>query len=207
MATGLTAQIPNGLTFPEFALRCARQFGPTIRQRDDDTDVPPKLPKNDAERHKREAAEYLQRQQEMLNMGDQQKIDWGKTEKERELNYLYEAYEKRRQDAIAYVLMYMQAMEWQPPSPRHQKLKDFMLTQISETIDWDCDLNGLIRRIKLVESEQPMTFFEVKIKDLSWSYQFHIEQAEKQQVGHESNCTWIIQLYQSLGLPVPAEDN
>lgn len=42
MPTGYTADIKDGITFRDFALRCARAFGATIMQRDEDISIPPR---------------------------------------------------------------------------------------------------------------------------------------------------------------------
>lgn len=60
MPTGYTANIKNGITFEEFALDCARNFGALIIMRDEPKDAP--IPEQfEASKHHEEAtSKYLE---------------------------------------------------------------------------------------------------------------------------------------------------
>jgi len=139
MPSGYTSEIANGITFERFALGCARAFGALIIMRDDPKDAPiPEAfePSPHYAQWLRAAEAERDRLREMTN--DQIRdaaaqahktahAKWKKRKAERE--DLRQKYETMLAQARAYV----------PPSPEHVEFKNFMVSQIEQSIAFDCD--------------------------------------------------------------------
>jgi hypothetical protein len=137
MPTGYTADIEKGITFKQFALSCARAFGACVTMRDESqsTPIPDEFEPNDWNLKELHNAEkrlaYLEGLTELeadrLSEGDYTKLT---TERK---DYL-----KNNQNQIAkYRNMLVQVKAWQPPTPDHVELKNFMIQQIESSIKFD----------------------------------------------------------------------
>lgn len=138
MPTAYTADIAKDLTFEQFVWRCARGMGALIMMRDKPLDAP--IPE------KFEPSDYsLKRLQEA-----QERLDW--------LNGLSPAavaMEAKKANAAAlaahqrytadkatlqkkYEAMHAKVQAWTPPTRDHQGFKEFMLSQIRDSLKFDC---------------------------------------------------------------------
>lgn len=136
MPTGYTHTIKQGIDFKQFALDCAQHFGASVVQRDGEQ-IPVELTVDDY--HKRAAQEARERLKEILVMTAQEretaaKRAWEEAEAARvaELNMC-------RQLRESYESMLSEVLRWKPPTRDHVGLKEFMKTQIIESMEADCD--------------------------------------------------------------------
>lgn len=140
MPTGYTADIAKGINFATFAMNCARAFGACVTIRDDPGGgeaIPDQFEPDTYHADAVVAAEG--RLAELLKMTDPEKERaaaeaWDKAESHRvmriaELRKLRAEYESMRAQVAA----------WRPPTPDHEGLKEFMLSQLDQSIDFDCD--------------------------------------------------------------------
>jgi hypothetical protein len=138
MSTGYTAHIKDGITFNRFVWNCARAFGALVMMRDDPqgTPIPERFEPSPyyAESAQKDAAELARLQSLTKEQASAECL----AAYQREL----EAYHQRRADKRdlreKYLRMLAKAKEWQPPTPEHVGLRDFMVQQITESIEWDC---------------------------------------------------------------------
>lgn len=137
MPTGYTADL-EGVTFPEFALRCARAFGALITLRDDPLGTP--IP---------DQIEPSKHHQNVLKKSFETLVDilsWDDVDIEAKAGIAYaealKRQEKQKKDSNAtrnrYEGMLTCVIHWTPPTSDHQGLKDFMLKQLRESIEFDC---------------------------------------------------------------------
>lgn len=140
MPTGYTHNVGEGkLTeFPAFAMQCARAFGAMISMRDDPADAP--IPDSF------EASDYygdriVERQAELdrLRTMSPAEIAAAAAEALEDARATHEGYiAERRQTRARYEAMLAKVLEWEPPTPDHIGLKDFMSDQLRQSIDFDC---------------------------------------------------------------------
>jgi len=141
MPTGYTHAVGDGtLTdFTEFAWRCARQFGPLISMRDEpiNAPVPERFEPND--RYRKELEESKAKLAAIESLTDSA----ANIEAELAHRQSYFQWHKRRSRRLItkqrYEVMLRKVSEWHPPSADHAKLKDFMVEQLTSSIDWDCN--------------------------------------------------------------------
>lgn len=137
MPTGYTADL-EGVTFPKFALSCARAFGALVTMRDEPSGVP--IP--DRIEPSSYSCDRLAGSFGVL-IGIK---SWSDAFAEKEAKTVHaQALERRtarmnETDATRkrYEAMIRCVEDWKPPTPDHVGLKDFMLEQLTKSIEWDC---------------------------------------------------------------------
>lgn len=138
MPTGYTHSIKDGITFEQFALGCARAFGALITMRDEPSDakIPEKFEPSDFYLKSRETAEA--KLAELRAMTPEQ------CEAAALASYLdaCERNQTRRKENIdlrnKYQAMVTEVVLWEPPTPDHVPMKEFMIEQLHSSISFDC---------------------------------------------------------------------
>lgn len=138
MPTGYTADVADGKVkdFRTFALRCARNFGACIMQRDDSTDTLPELRK-EAEYYTIALAKARKRVAELATMTPTEANAAAERAYQTILKSNEGYAENRRTTRERYEAMLAEVVIWQPPTPDHEGLKKFMEKQLVESIDFD----------------------------------------------------------------------
>src|SRR4051812_1949420 len=127
MPTGYTAKIYENkpISFEDFALECARAFGACIMQREENSDVKPKLNEESnyhseaLDKAKKELDEFLNTKRTKLALDfaeDQQKSIKDANDSIKKITEMRKRYEK----------MIVEVEKWIPPTKDHVNLKSFM---------------------------------------------------------------------------------
>lgn len=178
MPTGYTSIVADNenFTFPEFAMRCARNFGALIMMRDEPLDAP--IPE------KFEPSDYEKNEYEKAKVAYDNFIANPPSDEDLEKQYNeYVALEMERFAAASadkdikrrrYNAMLLRVLKWHPPTPEHEGLKEFMIDQLHDSIDFDCseyqpvisDREGYIARNRSGEYlKEELDFYEKKWHD------------------------------------------
>jgi len=141
MPTGYTADVQDGkiTEFPDFAMRCARAFGATIEMRDDpmDAPIPDKFEANDY--HVKAKGEAEARHVQLVAMTEDECRDAALVEFKEAEARIADIKEKALLHKGRYLKMLAEVRRWTPPTPDHEGLKEFMVKQLQESVDHDCD--------------------------------------------------------------------
>ena len=145
MPTGYTDKVQDGTVteLEEYALICARQFGALISMRDDpmDKEIPEFKPdsfyKEYLEEARKEYDEFLSFDSSELY---ECYLEEGKEDLDRRINYLREKSDSR----INYETMLHKVIIWEPPTEEHVALREFMISQLKESIKFDCTIHDTI---------------------------------------------------------------
>lgn len=137
MPTVYTADISKGITFKEYALLCAREFGATIMMRDEplDSEIPEFQP---SDYHAKRIYE-IQQEINTLNNLSKSEIAY-----QANLEYLDKVYRANKYNKDSDILetkykgMLVVVSLWTPPTDEHVRLKEFMLEQLETSIKHDC---------------------------------------------------------------------
>lgn len=194
MPTGYTAKIKDGISFKEFALDCARNFGACISMRDDPFDKP--IPKEfkpssyyeEKIKKLKKELEIVQRlaSREAENRANQEYLESVRCQKKR----LQEKRELQRK----YERMLVQAKNWKAPSSDHIQLKNFMIKQIEDSIDFDCGI-GYENTPDLLTGQE---WLDKEIKRIKDDLEYHKKEDEKDKTRISERNLWIRQLRESL---------
>jgi len=130
MSTGYTSIIDDGGTFNDYVMRCVRGIGYLYRMRDDplDAEIPEEIKPED--HHKVEADKSRARVSELLETTINDATGYARKEFSESVKNRQEALEQHAVIKAAYDAMRLQVQEWTPPTPEHEYLKEFMLSQI-----------------------------------------------------------------------------
>lgn len=140
MPTGYTAGIIDGTTktFEQFAKQCARNFGAMIMMRDEPLDAPWK-PREPSDYHTKEMARAKRVIEYMMQAEDDDIVADRYEELIKSRDYHADALEKERAAEAKLKQFLAKAKAYQSPSTQHDGIKAFMIKQIEETIDFDCN--------------------------------------------------------------------
>lgn len=204
MPTGYTEGIIKGeiQNFEQFAKKCMRAFGATIHMRDEslDAEYEPRTPSDyyvaSLERAKRNVAELDQ-------LPDSHFIDNEIFETKNEIVRLTNKIEeiKKSRERLESILSDVEA--WTPPGEDHTNFKDFMLQQLTDTIDRDCDIEYYERELEKYyrKLESPIDVELVK-DELRNSYEYDVERCQKNLDEEIARCKssndWVETLLKSI---------
>jgi len=139
MPTGYTAAIKDGITFRQFALNCARAFGALVTMRDEPNDAPIPESFQPSDYHIKRIAEIEKELNDLRTLTDSEAEARARLEYDEELKRYEKALEEAFELKEKYLDMLKQVKAWQEPTPEHKEYKNFMIKQIEESIDFDCD--------------------------------------------------------------------
>ena len=203
MPTGYTAGILDGTitTVPQFAKLCMRAFGATIHLRDEslDTEYEQRVP---SDYHSKSIEKAKQSIIDAEKLTDNEIVDTRKKQLEDSKKYHLEAIEKAKKSTIEMNKILFDVRKWQPPTPDHTGIKDFMIEQIEKTIDFDCKTDyhdkGLIEieteLLTINASEIRKQMIEQAKKDLAYHNAENLKEIQK----CEQSNKWVSDLLGSL---------
>jgi len=191
MPTGYTTDIYDGkeVSFKDFTLLCARAFGACVTQRDDPLNVKPKIMPEESY-HTKELNKLKEFKKptkaEFNSYIKKQKADHLKNIKER--NVL-----KKR-----YSHMLEEVKKWHPPTKDHESLKQFMIEQLTQSINFDCQTDFSENEIKTFSHMSYDSYVLEKLDLHNRKLKYHKEQEAKEIATIKKRNKWITDLYNSL---------
>ena len=192
MPSGYTADIAKDISFNDFVLQCARAFGATITLRDDplSPDIPEFKP---GSYHTKGLASAQTRLFELTEMCETSKIrDAAKYNTKNYENFLnVEAADMDLRDK--YETMLQKVESWQPPTTSHTELKEFMIKQLNDSIEWDC---SYARETPVPLTAEEWYFNEIEITTKNIVY--HTEEYVKEIKRVKERNAWVKDLKESL---------
>lgn len=194
--TGLTARaLEKRMTFKQFALLIARQFGACITMRDDDMDaeIPAEFKPDDY--HLRAKAKAEKRLAQLRAMTS--------TEIANELRALQReeraeaaAVRKEHAETNAYFQkLLMEVRDWQAPSPDHEGMKKMMVEQIEMSIESN---DYADERVKQVEALTPERYLQEQIQEAEHDITYHAKGYAEEVERVAGRNRWLKQLRESL---------
>lgn len=194
MPTGYTANIKDGITFEQYALQCARAFGALVDMRDEpsDAEIPNSFEPDDYNAKRLEEAK--KRLHFFRTLSSEECEAMAKQEHQEELARQIKRLEENKALMASYHAMLEQAKAWTPPSSDHVNLKEFMVSQIEESIRFD-DRSEYCEPLPRQSGEQ---WLADQIKAAEWSVSYH-EKAHKEEVDRcKKRSEWVKALRTSL---------
>jgi hypothetical protein len=191
MPTGYTANIKDGITFRQYALQCARAFGACIMQRDDDSGDPPKVPELSTY-HADELKKAEARLLELQGITPEQAAVLCETDNATALRNHDFSEAERTVLRESYEAMLSNVRAWIPPSSEHKGYREFMESQIVESISFDCQASPAPTPLT------PEAWLKDRIERAEWSVDYPTKESAKEIERHEERKRWIEQLYASL---------
>ena len=196
MPTGYTAAIHGGkdVDFADFALECARGTGILVGLRDYPLDLSSVVEVRPRPFFDTELAEAQARLREIEGWSEEQADKRAQEAYDRTLSGYKEALASKAALRARYESMLAKAEAWVPPTPDHQGLKDFMIAQLNDSIQQDCDITGWAapeRPTATVYKEQQLAFARRRVEGCANDLRDETERAQRQ-------TAWVRTLRESL---------
>ena len=192
MPSGYTENIYYGkkVAFKDFALGCARAFGACVMQRDDPADVKPKIMP--------EESYHTEELKKLKKFAKPTKAQFDSYVKETIADYEKSIKEKNELKK-RYSDMIEKAKNWQPPTKEHERLKAFMIEQLTDSKNFDCGgLDYYEHEIKVVSAMTYKDYVTKKLIEHNRSIERHKEYEARDINNIKQRTKWIKDLYDSL---------
>ena len=178
MPTGYTAGIIDGkiTNFDQIARNCMRAFGATVHMREDDMDAEytPRVP---SQYHAKSIQEYKDKLESIKRMSDEEIIKNKIKALEDSRDYALKSIETATKSKARLEKILVEVNKFIPPTSEHVNFKDFMVQQITNTIQWDCSgeyatktLGTYADDIANIDVEEERTYM---IEDANKSIKYH----------------------------------
>jgi hypothetical protein len=196
MPTGYTADVANGkiTDFTEYALQCARHFGACVMLRDEPLsgDIPEFEPSD----HNAIALEKAEQElSQFLKLNESQRRELHENEHVECVAQADKRIAEINADRDRYEVMLSKARLYQSPSPDHDNYAKFMVSQLEESIKFDCNLGYWEEQKREVIFSEWQT---EKREKLQRNVSYH-EKANREEIERtESRNKWVRQLKESL---------
>lgn len=131
----------KGMTFEQFALRCARNFGALVDMREEplDAPIPEEFQVDDFYQKEYEKAKADYENFKQHPPTDEELEEAYVKYVQRETDHANKANEEAALMRQRYEAMLEKARRWIPPTPEHVNLRNFIIDQLKQSMDFDCN--------------------------------------------------------------------
>ena len=198
MPTGYTAAICEGEeSFAFFVLKCARAFGACIEQKDDPLNALPEVPATRSY-HSEALDKARARLKTLKKMSKKAREAYGTKARnddiERSQHYIAEKLATRAR----LLKMIDKVKSWVHPTSEHAGLKNFMLDQLQQTLNYDGDPTYYQTELAKAEKSTPMSYYDAAVESAQWDIEYHRKHDKTEDAATESKRAWVRELYKSL---------
>lgn len=202
MPSGYTEGILSGTIndLNDFIWMCARGFGAFITQKDN-IDEPPILKEKPNPYYKNKIKQLLNEQQKYNEYTDD---DWQNEYLkyiEDQLKDIDDNIKEKIESKEKYENILNQVKEWIPPNENFHKLKSFMINQIEESIDFDCNTSFWQERKNKISNLKLEQYKRNVLNDINESLILNKEYYDEEVQRVKERNQWKQQLIESIGLP------
>jgi hypothetical protein len=197
MPTGYTAGVGDGTItdFTEYALQCARAFGACIMLRDQPfgSEIP-EFKASDYNATK--LAEAEKALAEFLAMSEQERRELHAAEHAKNIQLAEQGIAEKASQQQRYESMLAKAETFKSPSAEHDEYAKFLVSQLKESIGWDCDTSYY------EELKKPVPFAKwklKKVKSLKSDMKYHTKANREELDRTAKRNKWISKLKEALG--------
>lgn len=139
MPTGYTAAVADGITFEQFVWKCARAMGALVMMRDAPSDAPIPERFEPSDYSAKKLAEAKTEWKRVSSMGvAEANASAVVAHAEAAINYAKRVQERDGLRA-KYEAMLTNVKAWEAPTTEHVGFKAFMVDQLQQSIDFDCN--------------------------------------------------------------------
>jgi hypothetical protein len=207
MPTAITSGIADGMTFPEFIRRCARSFGAFITMRDDPMDAPfPEKIEPDISYYTTSLSQDKKRLAKLKKMSPDEIAAAAKKEYDKNIASYKGYITKTTELKEKYIKILFDVHKWVPPTPDHINLKNFMIEQLTTSIEHDCNNAYYESRIKELKKLSPKKWHAQEIKMIEDSIKYDQKHIKSEIERAAERTKWIQDLIKSLP-PLEGKNN
>lgn len=200
MPTGYTAGVADGTitTFKDYAYQCARAFGALVTERDNP--ITPDLPVLEVGDYYRTSVEKAEQDlKRFLRMSSTRaEIEFLK-EKIRDIKYHSKAIKDDGKTRKRYMKMIAECEKFEAPTEEHINYRNFLISQLKESLEWDCSRDYHHERLlKARKRQSPTKWLCRKIKEAR-EHLARTKESLKEEIERvNSRNQWISQLREAV---------
>lgn len=196
MPTGYTAGVADGTItdFKEYALQCARAFGACVMLRDDplSSEIPEFEPSDYyAKKLSRLEAELSA----FMGMNPAERRSLYEAEQVKRMEERELGLTRKREERARYESMLAKAKAFKSPSPDHDGYAKFIVEQLEQSIDFDCDTSYYDKQ-KIPSFDQ---WQDEKLNELIFSIKRARSSVKEEQERTDDRNKWVKKLKEALG--------
>jgi len=199
MPTGYTAAIKDGVSFEKFVWSCARGMGALIMMRDERSDAPIPERFEPGDYNAKEANKARAELARLLVLP----IDQVLSEAESAYTSACECFRLRMKEKLdlrnKYSEMLAQVVQWKPPTPDHLGFQEFMVDQLRQSIDFDCN----DAYDKEPERQDATAWHNMQITEAQRRIAYHDKAQTEENERTESRNKWLAELRKSVSASEP----
>lgn len=200
MPTGYSSIIDEGGKFDEYVWRCARAFGPLISMRDDplDAPIPDKVESLGSENYHQTQLDLAK--ETLTKLGDMSEAEVrsaAKADYEQAHKYWKKHKDETDKSRALYFAMRDKVQSWKPPTPEHEGLKTFMLSQIDGGMPYESSTADIPKLLP------PDEWKAQKVESAKWDIAYHTKHLAESLEGEQKATAWLNRLRQAV--PIPAK--
>lgn len=173
-----------------------------MRDESSDVEITPENVKFGGSYHQKALSAAKLAKTKFDKLTQKQKRQLFKVETNREIEYCRKQDSSAKSQKKSYLSMLDKVEKWNPPTEDHKNMKSFMVSQIKESIDFDCDTKYNNERIVETVTRTYSEWLESKKEKLIWQINYHEENLAKDLARDKNRSEWVKNLIDSL----PAND-
>jgi DNA repair exonuclease SbcCD ATPase subunit len=196
MPTGYTAKlVESGQTFEEFVLTCARAFGACIEMRDEPLSkpVPEKFEVNPWHKNQLRAAKAELTRLKKLTATKKKVL--GEKQRAQEIKSHEQYIQKQAAENARINQMILKVKAWEPPTPDHQGIKDFMLEQLNMSLG---SSEYSERSLAQAKTRKPLDYYQAALRSAERDIKYHEEKMQEEVTRTDGRSDWVRQLRESI---------
>ena len=197
MPTGYTSEIEKGISFNEYAMNCAKAFAACITMKDapHDEEIPEDFKVSDY--HQKSINETTEELYELDHHTSAGIVKLTNKEYEDKIEHNKNGIKKALELKEKYESMWAKVYAWTPPSPDHVKYKEFMLDQLTQSIEWDCNID-YYNDINITRRTDTANWLAEKKQALKERIVYSAKKLKEEQSRVNGRNIWMKQLRNSL---------
>ncbi len=195
MPTGYTHAVQTGQVtdFPTFALDCARAFGALIEMRDEPAGTPIPEAFEPSDYHQKAAREAEAELKRLLSMAPEEIIAAAAARNAGATAKWLEQREKCAKERERYEAMLEKVKAWTPPTREHNGLRGLMVSQLEDSIRFDCSFAP-----PRPTPKSPDDWHRDRIAQARRDIEYHTSKDQEERERTEGRNRWVRQLRESL---------
>ena len=180
-------------------MECARAFGACIMLRDEPASTPIPERFEPSKYHEEQIAQAVAEVARLKAMTPEEMRNALEAHRKRMIAERAEAQKKDAAVRARYEAMIEKVQAWNPPTSEHTEMKKFMLSQLRDSIEFDChDKDGFLDRFYTIPDVSPETWNAHCIANANKDIEYHTKKHAEEVSRANDRTAWVKALRESL---------
>lgn len=199
MPTGYTQKlVEKGQTFEEFVWTCARAFGALVEMRDEPLDAP--IPKvlEESDYYVRSVSKWEAEAKRLAAMSPGERLAFGVATKAERVAFAEKYLAENVEQNDRLIAVREQVVKWEPPTPDHAELKEFMLQQIDTSMN---NVEWCTEEVVKAKAMEPLDYCAAALTNTNRMLASYRESRDEDKARLAQRNNWLAKLRESVRQP------